>query len=154
MRCTATVCLARMHALTSAWLFGWWPPLPAPRFHGLLLQDTKDDSKIGIRSTALLFGENTKAILSGFAAASILGFSAAGAAAGMSWPYYAGTSAAAVHMAWQLGTVDLRNGPDCMAKFVLLLGNFIPEVAPVRKGIQQGGHRDKKAMAAQQTKAY
>mmetsp|Transcript_21466 Transcript_21466/g.64406 ORF Transcript_21466/g.64406 Transcript_21466/m.64406 type:complete len:588 (-) Transcript_21466:108-1871(-) len=81
-------------------------------------QDTKDDSKIGIRSTALLFGENTKAILSGFAAASILGFSAAGAAAGMSWPYYAGTSAAAVHMAWQLGTVDLRNGPDCMAKFV------------------------------------
>lgn len=30
----------------------------------------------------------------------------------------AGVAAAAGHLAWQLQTVDLRNGPDCMAKFV------------------------------------
>lgn len=32
------------------------------------LQDVKDDVIVGIKSTALLFGENTKPVLSGFAA--------------------------------------------------------------------------------------
>jgi 4-hydroxybenzoate polyprenyltransferase len=82
------------------------------------MQDKQDDVQAGIKSTALLFGEDTKAWLSGFAACSTLCFAAAGAAGGVSWPYYAGTAAAAAHMAWQIRTVDLSNGADCMAKFV------------------------------------
>ena len=67
-----------------------------------------------VKSTALLFGADTKAWLSGFAALSSLMFVAAGAAAGCSWPYYAAATGAAAHMAWQIRTVDLDDGPDCM----------------------------------------
>lgn len=59
-----------------------------------------------------------QAVLSGFAAASMLGFAASGVAAGVAWPYYVGVAGAAGHMAWQLRSVDLRNGRDCMDKFV------------------------------------
>ena len=40
-----------------------------------------------------------------------------GAAAGLGWPFYVGAGAAAAHMAWQVGTVDLDDGEDCAAKF-------------------------------------
>ncbi|RLN65076.1 hypothetical protein BBJ29_008293 [Phytophthora kernoviae] len=41
-------------------------------------QDKKDDIKIGVRSTALLFGDKTKPILNMFSAAAIAGFGTAG----------------------------------------------------------------------------
>ena len=81
-------------------------------------QDKADDVKVGIRSTALLFGRDTKAWLMGFTALSGAAFLSAGAAAGCSWPYFAAAMVATGHMAWQVSTVDLDNGADCSAKFV------------------------------------
>ena len=73
---------------------------------------------MGIRSTALLFGKDTKTWLLGFSTLSSSAFLAAGAASGCFWPYYAAVTAATCHMAWQVKTVDLDNGADCSAKFV------------------------------------
>ena len=81
-------------------------------------QDKKDDVQVGIKSTALLFGNDTKAWLLGFSALSSAAFLTAGVASGCSWPYYIGAAAASTHMAWQVMTVNLDDGADCSAKFV------------------------------------
>ncbi|CAM9762464.1 unnamed protein product [Ectocarpus fasciculatus] len=72
-------------------------------------QDKADDKRLGIRSTALLFGDRTKPILTGFGAASVGLLAATGSAAGLSWPFYTGTAAAGWHLAWQIYTADLDN---------------------------------------------
>ncbi|GLC41244.1 Palmitoyl-protein thioesterase 1 [Pleodorina starrii] len=81
-------------------------------------QDKRDDVAAGVKSTALLFGERSKAWFAGFGAATVACLLAAGGAAGVGVPYYVGVGAMAGHLAWQVTTVDLSNGPDCMAKFV------------------------------------
>lgn len=70
-------------------------------------QDKGDDRELGIKSTALLFGEKTKPILAGFGAASVGLIGAAGYSAGLSWPFYAGTAAAGAHLARQIVSADL-----------------------------------------------
>lgn len=82
------------------------------------MQDKKDDVKAGIKSTALYLGMDSKPWLYGFAACTTAGWLAAGTAADCSWPYHAAVLGAAAHMAWQIRSVDLSNGADCMAKFV------------------------------------
>ncbi|EFJ45141.1 hypothetical protein VOLCADRAFT_94540 [Volvox carteri f. nagariensis] len=81
-------------------------------------QDRRDDEAAGVKSTALLFGKHSKAWFSGFGALTAGCLVAAGAAAGSGMPYYAGVGAMLAHLTWQVWTVDLSNGPDCMAKFV------------------------------------
>jgi 4-hydroxybenzoate polyprenyltransferase len=81
-------------------------------------QDKADDKLVGVKSTALLFGDDTKKWAAGFGALQVLGLGFAGAAAGCVVPYYAAVAAGAAHQAWQVSSVDLNNGPDCMAKFV------------------------------------
>eukprot|EP00951_Prasinocladus_malaysianus_P012347 scaffold92050_cov42-Prasinocladus_malaysianus.AAC.1 len=83
-----------------------------------MAQDKADDVTAGVKSTALLFADNTKAWLSGFAAFSTASLLACGVAAGAGVPYFAGVGGVAAHYAWQIGTVDLDNGRDCAAKFV------------------------------------
>lgn len=82
------------------------------------MQDKRDDALVGVKSTALLFGDKTKTWATGFAVTQALGMVLAGSAAGCGWPYFAGIAAGSAHVAWQIKTVDLQNGPDCMAKFV------------------------------------
>lgn len=81
-------------------------------------QDKADDARIGVRSTALTLGARTKPALAGFAALQAGLLLAAGSAAGMGGVYEAAVAAGAAHQAWQIATVDLDDGPDCMAKFV------------------------------------
>lgn len=80
-------------------------------------QDKKDDVQIGVKSTALLFGDNTKPILNAFSAATITGLAAAGAAAGMHWPYYAGLLGGAGHLAWQVNTAKLDDPINLQTRF-------------------------------------
>ena len=80
-------------------------------------QDKADDIKVGVKSTALHFGGNTKTYLAGFGGLSIAALCASGAAAGVGWPFYAGLGAAASHLAWQVADVDLDDRDDCAAKF-------------------------------------
>lgn len=72
---------------------------------------------VGVKSTALRFGENTRTWLTGFSVATITGLGLTGICAGQTWPYYLGVTAAAAHLGWQLKTVNFNNREDCWNKF-------------------------------------
>ncbi|KAI8101266.1 hypothetical protein M9435_001374 [Picochlorum sp. BPE23] len=80
-------------------------------------QDTRDDVKAGVKSTALTFGERTKPMLWGFAACNIASMAAAGVMAECHGPFFIGMTAAAAQLAWQIQTVNLTNPEDCARKF-------------------------------------
>ncbi|KAK1947492.1 4-hydroxybenzoate polyprenyltransferase [Phytophthora citrophthora] len=80
-------------------------------------QDKKDDIKIGVRSTALLFGDNTKPVLNFFSAATIAGFGTAGYMAGLDWPFFLGLTGGAAHLAWQVNTAKLDDPINLQARF-------------------------------------
>lgn len=80
-------------------------------------QDKDDDVKVGVKSTALHFGKDTKKYLSAFAMAGTGALCASGAYVGLDYPFYLGVASAASHLAWQIGTVNLDDREDCAAKF-------------------------------------
>ena len=81
-------------------------------------QDKLDDARVGIGSTALTFGASTKTYLTGFALGNIAMLEVTGAVTNSGMPFHAGVLAAAMHLAWQIRTVNLSDPGDCMAKFV------------------------------------
>ncbi|KAL4621551.1 hypothetical protein ACB092_06G237100 [Castanea dentata] len=81
-------------------------------------QDKEDDLKVGVKSTALKFGDSTKEWITGFGIASISSLALCGYNAGIGWPYYAFLTAASGQLAWQIQTVDLSSRADCNRKFV------------------------------------
>ncbi|MFO1059003.1 MAG: 4-hydroxybenzoate octaprenyltransferase [Dongiaceae bacterium] len=93
-------------------------------------QDKEDDALIGVRSTALRFGQASKRWMAGFAVLTVLLLGAALAAAGIGWPGWIALALAALHLGWQIGDVKLDRPADCLAKFrsnrwlgwILLLG--------------------------------
>ena len=81
-------------------------------------QDKKDDARLGLKSTALYFGDYTKPILHGFAAMSLFGWSLAGYYAGIGIPiYYAGCTLAWTHLTWQIVTADLNDSSNLAERF-------------------------------------
>ncbi|TMW65116.1 hypothetical protein Poli38472_009283 [Pythium oligandrum] len=80
-------------------------------------QDKNDDRHIGVRSTALLFGDNTKPILNAFSAAAVAGFGTAGYMVGLDWPFYAGLAGGAAHLAWQVNTAKLDDPINLQTRF-------------------------------------
>ena len=95
-------------------------------------QDKEDDALIGVKSTALKFGTNTKPWLWGFYAVTLVLTAAAGATAGLVWPFYVLLALGAVQLAWQVIDLDLDDPADCLAKFhsnryfgFILLAGFV-----------------------------
>ncbi|XP_074282161.1 4-hydroxybenzoate polyprenyltransferase, mitochondrial-like isoform X2 [Silene latifolia] len=80
--------------------------------------DKDDDLKVGVKSTALRFGESTKEWLSGFGVACSAGLALSGYNADLGWPYYICLTAASGQLAWQIYTVDLSKRADCNRMFV------------------------------------
>jgi 4-hydroxybenzoate polyprenyltransferase len=80
-------------------------------------QDKEDDALVGVRSTARLFGQNTKLWLSGLYGTALLLFAGAFAAAQVPAPALAGLIAAGVHMARQIRVLDIDDGDQCLALF-------------------------------------
>jgi 4-hydroxybenzoate polyprenyltransferase len=80
-------------------------------------QDKEDDLLVGVKSTALRLGKATRPWLFGFFAVTIALLAAAGSAAGLAWPYYAGLAAGAAHLTWQAATVEPDDPKDCLRKF-------------------------------------
>ncbi|XP_075148349.1 ubiquinone biosynthesis protein COQ2, mitochondrial [Haematobia irritans] len=80
-------------------------------------QDKKDDIQIGVKSTALRFGENTKVWLSGFTAAMLAGLTAAGVACDQTLPYYASVGIVGGHLVQQIYSLNIDNATDCAKKF-------------------------------------
>ncbi|XP_031374259.1 4-hydroxybenzoate polyprenyltransferase, mitochondrial [Punica granatum] len=101
-------------------------------------QDKEDDLKVGVKSTALRFGNFTKKWISGFGVACISSLALSGYNADIGLPYYAFLAAASGQLAWQILTVDLSSRADCNRKFVsnkwfgalifsgILLGRLVP----------------------------
>ncbi|XP_030556295.1 4-hydroxybenzoate polyprenyltransferase, mitochondrial [Drosophila novamexicana] len=81
-------------------------------------QDKLDDLQIGVKSTALRFGENTKAWLAGFTAAMLAGLSAAGYACDQTLPYYAAVGVVGAHLVQQIYSLNIDNPSDCAKKFL------------------------------------
>ncbi|KAH1199539.1 4-hydroxybenzoate polyprenyltransferase, mitochondrial [Glycine max] len=80
-------------------------------------QDKEDDLKVGVKSTALRFGDSTKEWITGFGIACLGGLAVSGFNAEIGWPYYASLAVASGHLGWQIWTVDLSSRADCNRKF-------------------------------------
>ena len=80
-------------------------------------QDREDDLLIGIKSTALLFQENTRPMLAVFYAAAVLLIGAAGVMAGGGAIFIAGLAAFAVHLGWQVARIDIDDPAQCLRLF-------------------------------------
>ncbi|XP_024130301.1 4-hydroxybenzoate polyprenyltransferase, mitochondrial [Oryzias melastigma] len=80
-------------------------------------QDKEDDVKVGVKSTALRFQDQTKLWLSGFTAAMMSGLVVAGVNAEQTLPYYAALTAVALHLTHQIYSVDINKAEDCWKEF-------------------------------------
>lgn len=80
-------------------------------------QDKEDDALVGVRSTARLFGDNTRPWLAFFYAAATVLFAAAFLAAGASWLAYGGLVLGAAQLAWQVRTLDIADPDNCLRLF-------------------------------------
>lgn len=80
-------------------------------------QDKEDDALIGVRSTALLFGENTKQWLIALYGSALLFFAVAFANAEVPMPALAGLVAAGAHMARQIRVLDIDDPDQCLRLF-------------------------------------
>ncbi|PSS08835.1 hypothetical protein PHLCEN_2v3450, partial [Hermanssonia centrifuga] len=83
-------------------------------------QDRVDDAKAGVKSTALLFGNYVRPILSVFATTFVSLMWLAGILNGNGvWYFCISCGGAACHLIWQLTTWNDADNTDCAAKFAV-----------------------------------
>jgi 4-hydroxybenzoate polyprenyltransferase len=80
-------------------------------------QDREDDLLVGIKSTALLFGDNTRTMLALFYAGSVALIGAAGLMAGGELIFLLGMLAFAGHLTWQVLRLDINDPAHCLKLF-------------------------------------
>ncbi|WP_439573372.1 4-hydroxybenzoate octaprenyltransferase [Phreatobacter sp.] len=80
-------------------------------------QDREDDAIVGVRSTALLFGERTPLFLSLFYAAAVAMFALSLWSLAAPTLAYAGLAAFALHLAWQVRRLDIADPDLCLRLF-------------------------------------
>jgi 4-hydroxybenzoate polyprenyltransferase len=80
-------------------------------------QDKEDDILIGVKSTALRFGEATRRWLVSFYALALVLIDAAGWLAGAGLAFHMGVAGAAMHAVWQLTRLDIDDPDLCLALF-------------------------------------
>ena len=95
-------------------------------------QDKTDDLLVGVKSTALKFGEHTLIWLILFYCATIILLGTIGVLMDLAWPYFVGLSVGAGHFLWQLLTVNLDIPVSCLKVFksnrdfgLIILGSII-----------------------------
>jgi 4-hydroxybenzoate polyprenyltransferase len=99
-------------------------------------QDRDADLLIGIKSTALLFGERTPTMLATFYAGAIVLIAAAGFMAGGGIIFTIGIVGFAAHLAWQVSRLDIDDPVHCLVLFksnrdagLILFGAMLLETA-------------------------
>jgi 4-hydroxybenzoate polyprenyltransferase len=80
-------------------------------------QDTEDDVMVGIKSTALLFGERTQLALTIFYSLAVALIGGALWRGGSQWPAWIGLAAFAVHLVWQVRTIRIEDSALCLRLF-------------------------------------
>jgi len=81
-------------------------------------QDKYDDIVLGIKSTALKFGDNTNLWLSGFSLSMTSSLLFTGYICEQTWPYYTSVALVAIQLARTVSTLDINNPEDCAKKFL------------------------------------
>ncbi|SCB17224.1 4-hydroxybenzoate octaprenyltransferase [Rhizobium hainanense] len=87
--------------------------------------DVRDDTQLGLKSTAILFGARGKTFIGLFYAIAVAAWSVGGWMAGMSLPYAVGMLVIAAHLAWQTWRLDLSR-PEI--NYRLFLANILTGV--------------------------
>jgi 4-hydroxybenzoate polyprenyltransferase len=80
-------------------------------------QDAEDDALIGIKSTALLFGQKTKPALAVFYGLAVVLIGATLWLAAARWPAWIGLAVFAAHLAWQIRRLDTSDPALCLRLF-------------------------------------
>jgi 4-hydroxybenzoate polyprenyltransferase len=80
-------------------------------------QDTEDDLMLGLKSTALTFGERTPAWVGGFYAGALALWVAAGYLAGTHLIFFFGVALVGLQMAWQVSSLDIHDPANCLRRF-------------------------------------
>jgi 4-hydroxybenzoate polyprenyltransferase len=80
-------------------------------------QDKEDDVLVGVKSSALALGEKTQSWLYVFYGAAILLFALSGYLIHAHMHFYVGLGLCAIHLIWQVRTVDINTPSACHAKF-------------------------------------
>ena len=80
-------------------------------------QDKEDDALVGVRSTARLFGDNTKAWLIGLYGMTLVFLLFSYIAGDAGFFAYVGLIAATVMLAWQILIIDIDNPDQCLKLF-------------------------------------
>jgi 4-hydroxybenzoate polyprenyltransferase len=80
-------------------------------------QDREDDALVGLKSTALLFAENTKPALAVFSAAAVILIGLAGYTAGAGVVFTLGLAVFAVHLGWQIVAIEINDPDSCLKMF-------------------------------------
>jgi len=80
-------------------------------------QDKEDDALVGVRSTARLFGQNTKIWLVVMYGLFVVMALAAFWLTGVAWPAFAGLLIAVAMLAWQIRVIDIDDADQCLALF-------------------------------------
>lgn len=81
------------------------------------LQDREDDAMVGIRSTALRFGSRVRAAVGGFYALALALWAGAFWLLREDWLALMALLPAALHLAWQVLTLDPADGGNALARF-------------------------------------
>lgn len=80
-------------------------------------QDKRDDGALGVRSTAIEFGDDPRRVLTAFGVAQFASLLVAGLLTDLSTPFYMGASVAAVRVYQQISATDLDDPKACAKSF-------------------------------------
>jgi len=80
-------------------------------------QDKYDDVILGVKSTAIKFGDQTPVCLSCFASLMTGCLVYCGWSSGQTWPYYLSVATVAAHLTHQIKTLNIHDTEDCARKF-------------------------------------
>jgi 4-hydroxybenzoate polyprenyltransferase len=95
-------------------------------------QDREDDALVGVKSTARLFGEQSKPVIAALYSGAIILFASAywfawplftvasdttELSISKAWPAWIGLVTGGAHMAWQISRLDINDGAECLRLF-------------------------------------
>ena len=82
------------------------------------MADKPDDERIGVKSTAILFGDYDRHMVAVLQVMTLLGLVLIGSRAGLGWIYYVGVAAAAVLFGYQQFLINDRAPAHCFRAFL------------------------------------
>ena len=80
-------------------------------------QDTDDDAVLGLKSTALHFGDASPTWIGGFYTGALVLWLSAGFLAGAHLVYFFGVALVGLQMSWQVTTLNTKDAANCLYRF-------------------------------------